>query len=573
MKYLIELFSFIQSFHKIDYTYSAKLLACMINVSRGFCEECSSAISQCSFRGEISNPSNRKFSETKPLYNRLIFQAVDYTELRDLPERRTARLHVTGLRVEATSSGDRHPDVGSGGSADKRGSNGVSSTPEAIYATPLAETIDEYRPFQERSRESGYTVPEEEILLVENAGTFGQRVRQDHPSGRIVGDGRKDDGYASFRKSFSSTASPLQDEGGRSYVTVTSEPYVFALKIRSDTADAIPPSSNDSEVLESKAFEEKKSEEIFNSVESATEESSAPTETDVASSILGENDVIPEDPHQIPRARSSRAYNNGTADGVTEGPVEKRIVRVSSSTSVEISPSLEPVKFSGPIVVADLAGRETPETMVDYPDDGDAASSGATSFRSVENGEITPGSYAEDFRSSILSKDSGIATSSIMLNPLQVGIALVNADEIGSTDDSEQSAATDTKDYVQEYLQDDLQRLSTVDKKFVESDVENRSRVDYKDEGLQEREGEKSSIEAVAQKVPDNSVEIQKSVEIYHTAPVHEIHYPPVYIQQTSNLGVIETNNIGRSNQLYGQDEQSESRSNYDVYRGNVKLM
>lgn len=65
MKYLIELFSFIQSFHKIDYTYSAELLACMINVSIGFCEECSSAISQCSFRGEISNPSNRKFSENE----------------------------------------------------------------------------------------------------------------------------------------------------------------------------------------------------------------------------------------------------------------------------------------------------------------------------------------------------------------------------------------------------------------------------------------------------------------------------------------------------------------------------
>lgn len=463
--------------------------------------------------------------------------------------------------VEARSfeqkTGDHHPDVGLRGSADEKGSNGVSSTQEAIYATPVAETIDKY-PFQQRSNESEYTVPEEEVLLVENVGSFGQKVRQDHPRGRIGP--RKDDGYASSRKFHvvsGSTVLPLRDEDGRSYVTVTSEPYVFALKKESDE---IPQFFSDFEMIESKVPEEKKSKEVFNSVESATEESSS--STDVASSILSENDVVPEEP-QPPRIRSSRAYENGTTMDAIEEP-KKSVVRVSSSTSVEISPSSQPVKFSGPIVVADLADKETSETMVDYPDD----TSEVSSFKSVENVEITPESYVEGFKSSIPSKDDDIATSSIMLNPLQVGIALVNADETGLTGDNEQSAATDSKDYVQDYLQDELQRLSTVDKKFVESDVENRSRVDYKDE----REGEKSSVEAVVQKVPDNSVEIQKSVEIFHTAPVHEIHYPPVYIQQTSNLGVIETNNIGRANQPYGQDEQSESRTNYDVYRGNVKL-
>ncbi|XP_029669665.1 uncharacterized protein LOC115239328 [Formica exsecta] len=509
----------------------------------------------------FSEPNVGNLSEEK---------AVDYTEPHDLPEKQIARFYVTGTEARSsgqTDTGD-HPDAGSSGwaaRADEKDSNGVSasdsSTPEPIYATPLAETIDEY-PFKELSRESGYTVPEE-ILLVENAGSFGQRLRQDHPSGRtIVGntvrtvsDDRKDDDYASIRKSFSNTASPLEDESDRAYASVTSEPYVFALKKGSDSADDLPPSNN-SEVIESKASS---TEEIFH-VETATEISSTPAEIDVTS-ILGENDVVPED-HQTPRARLSRAYND-TANEATEKPMEseKSVVRVSSSTSVEISPSLQPVKFSGPIVVPDLTDRETSEMTVDYLDDSEAGA-----FRSVENVEIT-GSYAEGSRPAA---SNGIKTSSIMLNPLQVGIALVNAGEIGSMDDSEQSAATNTKDYLQDYLQDDLQRLSTVDKKFVESDIENRSRVDYKDESFQrEREGERSSIEAITQKVPENSVEIQKSVELYHTAPVHEIHYPPIYIQQTSNLGVIETNNIGRSNQPYGQDEQSESRSNYNVYRGN----
>ncbi|XP_070151769.1 uncharacterized protein [Polyergus mexicanus] len=498
-------------------------------------------------------------------------KAIDYTESHDLPEKQTARFYVTGTEARSsgqTDTGD-HPDADSSGwatHADEKGSNGVSardsSTPEAIYATPLADTIDEY-PFKELSRESGYTMPEE-IFLVENAGSFGQRLRQDHSNGRTiigntvrtVSDGRKDDDYASIRKSFSSTASPLEDEDDRVYASVTSKPYAFALKKGSNSADDLSP-FNDTEVIESKASSTK---EIFH-VETATEISSTPSEIDVTS-ILGENDVVLED-HQIPRARLSRAYND-SANEATEKPMEskKSIVRVSSSRSVEISPSLQPVKFSGPIVVPDPIDRETPEMTVDYLDDSEAGA-----FSSVENVEITPGSYAEGSR---LATSNGIKTSSIMLNPLQVGIALVNAEEIGSMDDSEQSAAMNTKDYLQDYLQDDLQRLSTVNKKFIESDIENRSRVGYKDENFQRgREGEKSLIEAITQKVPEHSVEIQKSVELYHTAPVHEIHYPPIYIQQTSNLGVIETNNIGRSNQPYGQDEQSESRSNYNVYRGN----
>ncbi|KAL6440567.1 hypothetical protein ACFW04_003220 [Cataglyphis niger] len=495
-------------------------------------------------------------------------KAVDYTEPRDLPEKQIAQFYVTGTEARnsgQTGTGD-HPDAGSSGSVARtgeKGSNGFpasdSFTSEAIYATPLAETIDEYS-FKELSRESGYTLPEE-ILLVENAGSFGQRLRQDHPSDRtiirntvqIVDDNQKDDEY---RKSFSSTALPLKDKGDRAYTSVTSEPYVFALKKGSDSADDLP-SSNNSEVIESK---ESSTEKIFH-VEIVTEKSSTPAEINVTS-ILEENDVVPED-NQTSRARSSRAYND-TANEATEiaaESMEKSVVQVSSSTSVEISPSLQPVKFSGPIVVPDPIDRETPEMTVDYLDDSEAET-----YRSVENVDILPRNYAKDSSSAA---SNGIEASSIMLNPLQVGIALMNADEIGSMDDSEQSAAN-TKDYLQDYLQDDLQRLSTVDKKFVESDIENRSRMDYKDESFQrEREREKSSIEAVTQKLPENSVEIQKSVELYHTAPVHEIHYPPVYIQQTSNLGVIETNNIGRSNQPYGQDEQSESRSNYNVYRGN----
>ncbi|KYM79075.1 hypothetical protein ALC53_10629 [Atta colombica] len=186
-------------------------------------------------------------------------------------------------------------------------------------------------------------------------------------------------------------------------------------------------------------------------------------------------------------------------------------------------------------------------------------------YKSIENAEITSETNAGGSKEA-----ASTITSSVMLNPLQVGITLVNANQASLIDNSEQSVAMD---YLQDYPQDDLQRLSTVNKEFIKNNG-NQSHIDYQDENFERDEVEKQ-VEVDIKKVPDTSVEIQKSIELFHTAPVQEIHYPPEYIQQTSNLGVIETNNIGNwqkptlSNQLYNQIEQSELRPTYDIYQGN----
>ncbi|KYQ54339.1 hypothetical protein ALC60_06886 [Trachymyrmex zeteki] len=184
-------------------------------------------------------------------------------------------------------------------------------------------------------------------------------------------------------------------------------------------------------------------------------------------------------------------------------------------------------------------------------------------YKPIENAEITSETNAGGSKAA-----ASIITSSVMLNPLQVGITLMNANQASLIDNNEESVAMD---YLQDYPQDDLQRLATVNKEFVKNNGQNQSQIDYQDDNFERDEVEKQ-VEVDIKRIPDSSVEIQKSIELFHTAPVHEIHYPPEYIQQTSNLGVIETNNIGnwqKSNQPYDQIEQSELRPTYDIYQGN----
>ncbi|KAL6267466.1 hypothetical protein P5V15_000542 [Pogonomyrmex californicus] len=504
-------------------------------------------------------------------------KAVDYTEFRDLSAKQLVQPYVTDVEARSSEQTDADEDhsvdfanAGLSRSAvhadEEREPNDVSTTDSSssgsIHATPLTaadtsirlEAADEY-PFREYLRhEPGYIVPEDEFL-VENAGSFGQKVRHDQPHDETIvrtivrtGEGRNDNDYESFQKPFSSTVSPLESKDSRSRLhpfPATREPFVLALKKESSLADDSPP--DNSNVIKSETLAQN-SDGILN-IKSTTKSSS--DRTNVASIL--ENDVVPE-PLPTPQARLFRSRNEESTKKSVES-IKKSESVVRTSTIVEINPSLN-TKFVSPIVVPDLPNKETQE-MVDYMDDD------AEAYRPIESTRIISDSNVDNSKMA----PSSITTSSIMLNPLQVGITLVNADEAGLADGNKQFAAD-----IEDYPQDDLQRLATVDKEFIKNNG-NQSRIDYQDDGFERDEMEKH-VEIVTQKVPDNSVEIQKSIELYHTAPIHEIHYPPEYIQQTTNLGVIETNNIGnlqRSKQPYDQIEQSELRPAYDTYQGNYQ--
>ncbi|XP_025162469.1 uncharacterized protein LOC105184779 isoform X2 [Harpegnathos saltator] len=503
-------------------------------------------------------------------------KAIGYTEFRDSPVKQIVQPYVTlspeergsrqiGTEDHSNDAAGLSRPVTRAESASR--SNSVStidsaSLAESAYSTPLTETADRY-PFRESpGGESGYAIPED-VLLVESAGAFGQRVRQgpagEQTTGRVlvkINDGQQNDEYVSFRKSISSTLQSRgvppfnqEDNQRKIYTSTTRKPSVLTSKQENELFDTSP--SDESE----------KTIGFDLSIKSLDENSRFRSSTESSSSAMNgpvfENDVIPEHLPK-PQGRSSRTHN------ATEDTLKKAVVpteepeSVSTTTSVEIRPSIQLTKFSGPIVVPDLPMPEEQDAIIDYMDED----SSSESLRPLE--DIASVSET-NVRSSKVTTSNSIMTSSLMLNPLQVGITLVNDVKTDLVDDSELSAATETKDY----FRDDLQQRPSSEG-FAENKG-NHSDIKYKDENVQYAEG-KRTIEAVTQRAPDNSVEIQKSVELYHTAPVHEIHYPVEYIQQTTHLGVIETNSIGnapRSRQPYEQDEHSESQLNYDTYRGN----
>jgi len=462
--------------------------------------------------------------------------------------------------IEARSSGqtgteDHFNDVanaGLSGSAavrnGERESNDATTTESspAVYVTPFTNIASDAYPFggHFNFHESEYTIPDD-MLIVENAGSFGQKVQQDHMSDKkITGniEERQNDDYASYQRSFSSTVSLLEDKGdrGRSYASIKKP-----LKTEHDSPDHSSP--NESEEIRFGIFTNN-----FDKVSNAASTTEIrPLNKNIASNE-DESENFPQS-----QARSSREYNSTANEHTKKLPESAEKTKDIARTS-EISSSLQLRGFSGPIVVPDLPNEEIRDVVIDYLNDDNLDASGIRLFGKNEKTNL------EIDKDSKTAATNGITMSSILLKPLQVGITLMNADEAALID-NEQSTAIDM-----DYLQNNLQRLAIANEELAE-DKRNQSGVSYEDKTFQQVEQNKP-VEVVTQKVLDNSVEIQKSIELFHTAPIHEIHYPVEYIRQTSNLGIID-GNIGKTQkwkQPYAQ-ERSKLQSNYEVYQGNVQ--
>lgn len=482
--------------------------------------------------------------------------------LRDLPTKQIVQPYVTRdsrARNSERTSVEGHPDNDAGSIDEAEREEGEatdSSASASIYAKPLIGTTAEFSFRQQLSDEAGYAVPED-VLLVENAGSFGQRVRQGLPGEKAMARNAVGSN-ASVRESYSSTMSPMKDESKHEAHAPIQQPFALTLKRENDAVTNDSP-FNDTRAIESTKPASPNSDETVD--DSDTMGSTPGVRTDTVSVL--ENDVVSEHLPK-PQARSSRAHN-ATQEDTTKKLMKtvEKPERTMPTTFVEISPSL--TRFSGPIVVPDLSGRQSQDVAADYVDDDDAS---LEVLKSFEKADANLQTNVRDSKATaaVPAISNSITTSTIMLSPLQVGIALMNADEAADVvDDSEEFAATETKDY----LQDDPGHLAAASK---EENKENRSN----ERGRPAAE-EGEPVEDVTRRTPDNSVEIQKSIELYHTAPVQEIHYPAEYIHQTSHLGVIETNNIGgaqKSRLPYGQDERPDLRPDlrpsYGIYRGSA---
>ncbi|KOC67929.1 hypothetical protein WH47_12259 [Habropoda laboriosa] len=180
--------------------------------------------------------------------------------------------------------------------------------------------------------------------------------------------------------------------------------------------------------------------------------------------------------------------------------------RVSTTTSTPVV-SVFLGKFSGPIVVPDLPHQKYSHTTIsDY----------------TESNEVSkPIPASVEVQKKL--EDSYLVTSPLVLNPLQVGVALMNAGQDLNLD-NDQSILT------KEYSQDEsiTEQVSDIDNEsLLQSDAPDSGNSSFQSDQVSQQE---QISEVVAQNSPTQSVEIQKSVEIFHTAPVQEIHYPVEFV-------------------------------------------
>ncbi|XP_076232942.1 uncharacterized protein LOC143178288 [Calliopsis andreniformis] len=179
-----------------------------------------------------------------------------------------------------------------------------------------------------------------------------------------------------------------------------------------------------------------------------------------------------------------------------------------STTTSTLTVSLG--KFSGPIVVPDLPRQKeySYTTVNDHSSNNEISKS-------------TPASVESTTKSKGL--DSGyLAASSIVLNPLQVGVALMNAEQ-------DINLVNDPVVLSKDHFQNEV-RPSDVDISNNESIVQSDDSLNIQNDQISQQE---QISEVVDSNSPTQSVEIQKSVEIFHAAPVQEIHYPIEFVPHT----------------------------------------
>ncbi|KZC08820.1 hypothetical protein WN55_11323, partial [Dufourea novaeangliae] len=187
--------------------------------------------------------------------------------------------------------------------------------------------------------------------------------------------------------------------------------------------------------------------------------------------------------------------------------IEEDTVKIDFHRNNKVTPimTVSLGKFSGPIVVPDLPRQKKyPSAITDY----------------LANNEAAKPIPSEPTRTK--GSDAGyLAAPPVILNPLQVGVALMNAKEdLNSFNDP----VTLAKDYSQDEIQPPESVVSNP-ASAVQNDSIDSGNSNLQNDQLSEQEQISETLNS-----PAHSVEIQKSVEIYHTAPIQEIHYPMEYV-------------------------------------------
>ncbi|XP_015608202.1 uncharacterized protein LOC107274005 [Cephus cinctus] len=229
--------------------------------------------------------------------------------------------------------------------------------------------------------------------------------------------------------------------------------------------------------------------------------------------------------------------NLGTKEKLTTPGLSAYTTKAPPSYKVESSTTVNANRgtFSKPIVVAEIA-QYKPEYSTTFTCDDEVSSTPNPGFSTT----LGPETLGESILVTPKPRGPGhITTSSVILNPIQAGVALVNAGEthlIGG------DTSGGTPAPVKEEIADDTEDASNYDRQEVVQN-QDKSRVFY--EKINPAFGQERNL---VKDILDQEVEVQKSVEIYHNAPMHEIHYPAELIRTDQSYQLQNVNQHSNDN-------------------------
>ncbi|KAK0161911.1 hypothetical protein PV327_008312 [Microctonus hyperodae] len=231
-------------------------------------------------------------------------------------------------------------------------------------------------------------------------------------------------------------------------------------------------------------------------------------------------------------------------------------------------------RFSRPIVVAEITNTEQSNYGDIIPCNGEDTKLIASSTISVDTLPSNVDKTSQITRIQAVTprlqqQPPYVTTSSIVLNSIQAGVALVNADKadliVGNVEPSV-TAIVNEKRFNENAPIDTSQPL-----KNIERDATSQSLNIPPTINPTFSEYEVSTKTSQLSLADDESVEIQKSLELYHSSPVHEIHYPAQLMPQVTSIDQQQRQEPYQTTQKHENAKQTFER-NVESYEEDIGL-
>lgn len=241
-----------------------------------------------------------------------------------------------------------------------------------------------------------------------------------------------------------------------------------------------------------------------------------------------ESEIGLSNPQQINYALLSSEANQFKSFGLSASSNENSTFQVDRKGDTNwVTPIPKTTDgFSKPIVVAEVSQYKPFEYSTTFECEDNITSSTplpiySMTLRDPATSEIVATSNAEN---------KGYDTiSSIVLNPIQAGVQLVNAGKEHFI-----SRTTNNLPFVEKKVDRNIMNDEGETKIHQSRVIYEKSSPTVKEKSVKVAEAKepKENVKAST----NHGIEIQKSIEIYHNAPIQEIHYPPQMFSQVIHI-------------------------------------